>query len=99
MLKDMQYYVYILTNKINTVFYIGVTSNLIKRIYEHKNKFVEGFTQRYNIDKLVYYEYTNDVQTAIKREKQLKNWHKQWKINLIKEQNPEFKDLYKDLLS
>ncbi len=73
---DKQYYVYILTNKVNTVFYIGVTSNLIKRIYEHKQKFVEGFTKHYNVDKLVYFEVSNDIESAIKREKQLKNWHR-----------------------
>ncbi len=93
-----QYYVYILTNKINTVFYIGVTSNLIKRVYEHKQKFVEGFTEMYNVDKLVYFECTNDIESAIKREKQLKNWHRDWKINLIKEKNPLFKDLYDDII-
>ncbi len=93
-----QYYVYILTNKINTFFYIGVTSNLIKRVYEHKQKFVEGFTEMYNVDKLVYFECTNDIESAIKREKQLKNWHRDWKINLIKEKNPLFKDLYDDII-
>ncbi len=95
---DKQYYVYILTNKVNTVFYIGVTSNLIKRIYEHKQKFVEGFTKHYNVDKLVYFEVSNDIESAIKREKQLKNWHRNWKINLISENNPEFKDLYDDII-
>ena len=87
------YAVYILTNYNETTFYIGVTGNLQKRIFEHKNKVVEGFTKKYNVDKLVYYEITNDVESAINREKQLKRWHRQWKINLIKEMNPEFKDL------
>lgn len=95
---ENQYYVYILTNKINSVFYIGVTSNLIKRVYEHKQKFVKGFTEMYNVDKLVYFECTNDVESAIKREKQLKNWHRDWKINLIKENNPDYKDLYDDII-
>ena len=85
--------VYILTNYNETTFYIGVTGNLQKRILEHKNKLVEWFTKKYNVDKLVYYEITNDVESAINREKQLKRWHRQWKINLIKEMNPEFKDL------
>ena len=67
-----------------------------KRVWEHKNKFVEGFTKRYNIDRLVYYELTDSVETAINREKQLKRWHRDWKINLIKEMNPEFKDLSTD---
>ena len=90
---DKTYAVYILTNYNETTFYIGVTGNLRKRIFEHKNKVVEGFTKKYNVNKLVYYEITNDVESAINREKQLKRWHRQWKINLIKEMNPEFKDL------
>ena len=87
------YYVYIITNKYNTVFYVGMTDNLIRRIYEHKNKLIEGFSKKYNLFKLVYFEETNDVNEAIKREKQLKNWHRDWKLNLIKETNPNFKDL------
>lgn len=87
------YAVYILTNYNETTFYIGVTGDLQKRIWEHKNKVVEGFTQKYNVDRLVYYEVTKDVESALNREKQLKRWHRQWKINLIKEMNPEFKDL------
>lgn len=91
MKKD--YYVYILTNYEETTFYIGVTSNLLKRIYDHKNKSVEGFSSKYNLSKLVYFETTDSAISAIEREKQLKRWHRQWKINLIKEANPEFKDL------
>ena len=87
------YAVYILTNYNETTFYIGVTGNLQKRIWEHKNKIVEGFTKKYNVDKLVYYELTENVESALNREKQLKRWHRQWKINLIKEMNPELKDL------
>ena len=90
------YAVYIMTNYSQTSFYIGVTANLQKRVWEHKNKFVEGFTKKYNIDRLVYYELTDSVETAINREKQLKRWHRDWKINLIKEMNPEFKDLSTD---
>ena len=90
---DKQYYVYILTNKYNSVFYIGITNNLIRRIYEHKNKLVEGFTKKYNINKLVYYEISNSVESAILREKQLKKWKKQWKIDLITKNNPIFADL------
>ena len=86
------YAVYILTNYNETTFYIGVTGDLQKRIWEHK-KVVEGFTKKYNVDRLVYYELTEDVESALNREKQLKCWHRQWKINLIKEMNPEFKDL------
>ena len=87
------YSVYILTNPEETTLYIGVTGNLKKRIWEHKNNVVEGFTKKYNISKLVYYEITEDVETALNREKQLKNWQRQWKIDLIKTLNPEFKDL------
>ena len=87
------YAVYILTNYNQTTFYIGVTGNLQKRIWEHKNKFVEGFSSKYNLNKLVYFELTESVESAIKREKQLKNWHREWKLNLIRKQNPEFKDL------
>ena len=88
------YFVYILTNFEETTFYIGVTSNLQKRIWEHKNKIVKGFTEKYNVDRLVYFEQTEDVETALNREKQLKRWHRQWKINLIKKFNPEMKDLF-----
>ena len=92
-----QYYVYILTNKTNEVLYIGVTNNLVRRIFEHKNKLVEGFTKKYNLSKLVYYEVTNDINSALEREKQLKNWHRDWKINLINSFNPVWKDLGTDL--
>ena len=91
------YYVYILSNTTHSTFYIGVTSNLQKRIWEHKNKVIEGFTKKYNVNKLVYYEITNSIETAILREKQLKNWHRKWKLNLIKEFNPEIKDLSENL--
>ena len=91
-------YIYILTNKSNNVLYIGVTSDLKKRIWEHKNKVVDGFTKKYNLDKLVYFEAGENIESAIEREKQLKNWHREWKFNLIKAQNPEFKDLYYDIL-
>ena len=90
---EEQYYVYILTNKSNNVLYIGVTNDLVRRVYEHKNKMIDGFTKKYNLTKLVHYEATTDVRSAIEREKQLKNWHREWKLNLIKEFNPEWKDL------
>ena len=83
-----------LTNKNNNVFYTGVTSNLVKRVFEHKTKVVDGFSKRYNLTKLVYYEVSDNIENAIKKEKQIKNWHREWKINKIKEKNPEFKDLY-----
>ena len=88
-----QYYVYILTNYTNNVFYTGVTNNLIKRIWEHKQKFVDGFTKKYNIWKLVYYEISENIETAILREKQIKNWRREKKLMLIKKVNPEFKEL------
>jgi len=86
------YYVYILRNRSGN-FYIGITSNLIKRVWEHKNKFVKGFTEKYNIDKLIYYEIYSDPETAIAREKQLKNWNRKKKINLIVKMNPKFDEL------
>jgi len=95
---NKQYYVYIITNKSNQVLYIGVTNNLVRRIYEHKNKLVEGFTKKYNLLKLVYYEVSINAESAITREKQLKNWHRGWKINLVSHFNPEWKDLSEDLL-
>jgi putative endonuclease len=90
---ENQYYVYILTNQSNKVLYIGVTNDLERRIYEHKNKMIDGFTRRYNLTKLVYFEETTDVRSAIEREKQLENWHRDWRLNLIKKFNPEWKDL------
>jgi len=96
MTEDRQYYVYILTNKSNNVLYIGVTNDLIRRIFEHKNKLVEGFAKKYNLRKLVYYEATDDIESAINREKQLKNWHRDWKINLVDQFNPDWKDLSDD---
>ncbi len=88
--------VYIMTNYSETTLYIGVTSNLEKRVWEHKNKVVKGFTNKYNVNKLVYFELTDSIESAIKREKQLKRWHREWKLNLIKENNPDFKDLSLD---
>ena len=93
-----QAYVYILSNQKNGTLYIGVTSDLIKRIYEHKNNFVDGFTKRYNIHDLVYYEVCDNIEQAIKREKQLKNWKRDWKISLIEKKNPNWKDLYLEII-
>lgn len=94
-----QYYVYIATNKINTVLYTGVTNNLIRRMYEHKNKFISGFSSKYNICKLIYYEIFNDINEAIKREKQIKAGSRKKKIELIKKINSEFKDLYHEIIN
>ena len=90
------YYVYILTNQGNTVLYIGVTNNLERRIYEHKNKLIDGFTKRYNVNKLVYYETTTDVKAAIEREKTLKNLLRKKKENLINSVNSQWLDLSED---
>jgi putative endonuclease len=94
-----QYYVYILASKKNGTLYIGLTNNLLKRIYEHKNNIIEGFTKKYSVHNLVYYEKHNDINRAISREKQMKKWERQWKINLIQKSNPEWKDLYYDLVN
>lgn len=93
-----QYYVYILASGKNGTLYIGVTSDLIKRVYEHKNNLVEGFTQKYDIHNLVYYEVTESIESAINREKQMKKWNRAWKIRLIEKGNPEWKDLYSSLI-
>ncbi|MCQ2576006.1 MAG: GIY-YIG nuclease family protein [Treponema sp.] len=86
-------YVYFMTNEYNTALYIGVTSDLQKRVYQHKNHTYEGFTDKYNCTKLVYFEECNDITAAISREKQLKNWHREWKNNLVNETNKDWKDL------
>ncbi len=89
----MYYYVYILATKNNSTIYIGVTNNLERRIYEHKNELIAGFTKRYHIHKLVYYETTTDIKAAITREKQLKSWSRERKNNLIHSINPEWKEI------
>jgi putative endonuclease len=94
-----QYFVYILASKRNGTLYIGITSNLPKRVYEHKNNLVEGFTKKYNVHDLVYYETYNYVHDAITREKNIKKWRRQWKIELIEKSNPKWEDLYCSLSS
>jgi putative endonuclease len=96
-LMSNQYYVYIMTNKGNKVLYTGVTRDLKKRIYEHKEKLVEGFTKRYNLTKLVYFEIYSDIESAISREKQIKDGSRQKKIDLINSINNKWRDLYNDL--
>lgn len=91
-----RYYTYIMTNWKNTVLYTGVTSHLYGRVLQHKTKILRGFTSRYNVNKLVYYEEYQYVQDAIRREKQIKNWHRQWKMNQITKSNPSWKDLSSD---
>jgi putative endonuclease len=92
-----QYYVYILTNKSGTL-YTGVTNNLVRRVFEHKNQMVDGFTKRYNLKYLVYYEATDDVHSAIAREKQIKGWLRAKKLQLINSLNPAWKDLSEEFL-
>lgn len=96
-MQDKQYYIYIMTNKINTVLYTGVTNDLERRVWEHKSKLGGKFSQKYKINKLLYYEVYDDVRCAIEREKQIKGGSRQKKINLIKAMNPAFKDLSKEL--
>jgi putative endonuclease len=91
-------YVYILTNTNNTVLYTGVTSNLVKRVYEHKNKEVRGFTEKYSLHKLIYYEIFEDILNAITREKQIKGWLRSKKISLIEKLNPDWNDLYTSIV-
>jgi putative endonuclease len=94
----MSYFIYILTNKKFGTLYIGITRDLVRRIYEHKEKLLDGFSKKYGLDKLVYYEIFDSVIDAISREKQLKNWKREWKIELIKKMNPEWKDLYSEVI-
>ena len=88
------YYVYIMASRRNGTLYVGVTNNLARRVYEHKNNLVEGFTKKYGVHRLVYYEQYQDITSALQREKQMKKWNREWKINRIREQNPDWKDLY-----
>jgi len=92
------YYVYILASRRNGTLYVGVTNNLVKRVYEHKNDFIEGFTKRYGVHMLVYYEQYGNAESAIQREKRLKFWHRKWKIRLIEETNPGWQDLYHEII-
>lgn len=94
---DKQFYVYLMTNKRNGTLYVGVTSNLIKRVYQNKNEFAEGFTKDYGCKMLVWYEIHENAESAITKEKQIKNWKREWKINRIREVNPEWNDLYNDI--
>jgi putative endonuclease len=97
-MTEKQGYVYILTNVHNKVLYTGVTSDLVKRVYEHKNNLVDGFTKKYNVHKLVHFEVLEDMINAITREKQIKGWLRSKKIALIETKNPEWKDLYEGLV-
>lgn len=88
------YYVYMMTSEKNGTIYTGVSNNLLRRVAKHKRKEVKGFTEKYNVNILVWYEQTNDVRIAIEREKQIKKWKRKWKIRLIEKTNPEWKDLF-----
>jgi putative endonuclease len=93
------YYVYISASKRNGTQYTGVTKDLIRRVYEHKNDFVKGFTSKYGVHKLVYFEQSEDYESALKREKQIKEWKRKWKLELIEKANPGWQDLYEDFVS
>ena len=90
--------VYILASKRKGTLYVGVTSDLKKRVWEHRNKVIEGFTSQYNVNMLVWYELHNSMQQAIKTEKKLKNWKREWKLELIEKQNPDWEDLYTKII-
>jgi len=90
--------IYILSNKKNGTLYVGVSTNLIQRIWQHKNKISVGFSSKYELDKLVYYELHEDIKNAILREKQIKKWRREWKLNLINQQNPHWVDLWGQVL-
>lgn len=92
------FYIYILASKKNGVLYVGITSNLIQRIYQHRNSLIDGFTKKYHITKLVFFEETNDINEALTREKRLKKWNRAWKIELIEKTNPNWDDLYDSLI-
>ena len=96
---EKNFYVYILASRRNGTLYVGVTSDLIKRVWEHKHKLAEGFTEQYDVNKLVYYEHFLDTGNAIRREKRLKKYNRKWKTDLIEKMNPYWKDLYEDLIS
>ena len=94
MSRERNYWVYIVASGLGGTLYIGVTNDLIRRVYEHKSKVAEGFTRKYDIDRLVYFETFDDIENAIRREKRLKKWNRAWKIRLIEEANPNWIDLY-----
>ena len=92
--RDRSYWVYILASGLGGTLYIGVTNDLVRRVYEHKTKVAEGFTKKYGVDRLVHYEQFDDIENAIRREKRLKKWNRAWKVRLIEEANPNWDDLY-----
>ena len=94
----MSFYVYIMASQRNGTLYVGVTNDLVRRVHEHRNNLVEGFTEQYSVHTLVWFDSGASIEEAIRREKQIKNWKRQWKIELIEANNPEWKDLYEGLL-
>jgi len=97
-MEEKTYFIYIMAHKKNGVLYLGVTNDLVRRVYEHKNDLADGFTKKYKVHRLVYYETTHDIISAIQREKQMKKWYRKWKIDLIEKINPEWEDLYDKLV-
>jgi putative endonuclease len=97
-MEEKTYYVYLLTNWNNKVMYVGITNDLVRRIYEHKVKFVTSFTEKYNVTKLVYYEQTPDISEALNREKEIKKWRREKKNRLVVNTNPQWRDLSEDFL-
>ncbi len=93
-----QYYTYILASRKNGTLYVGVTSDLLKRIYEHKQNLIDGFTKKYNVHTLVYYEVHNDILEVITRERRIKKWNRRWRMRLIEKMNSEWKDLYYEIV-
>jgi putative endonuclease len=98
MTDSKSYYVYILASRRNGTLYVGVTSDLVRRVYEHKYDLIDGFTKKYGVHRLVYYEECNNTESAIQREKRIKFWHRSWKIRLIEEMNPAWEDLYDSII-
>jgi putative endonuclease len=94
MSRERSFWVYILASRVGGTLYIGVTNDLVRRVYEHRSKFVPGFSKKYDVQRLVYFEQFSNVEAAIHREKRLKKWNRQWKIRLIEESNPNWDDLY-----
>ena len=97
MSRERSYCVYILASKIGGTLYIGVTNDLVRRVYEHREKLAESFTKKYQVARLVYFEQLDDIESAIRREKRLKKWNRAWKIRLIEENNPNWDDLYPNI--
>jgi putative endonuclease len=99
MSEPRSYYVYILASGVGGTLYVGVSNDLIRRVYTHREKVVDGFTKKYDVDRLVYFEVFDDIENAIVREKRLKKWNRAWKVRLIEQDNPNWDDLYPEISS